>query len=76
MKQTAVSHSNTEAEIKTLDAGIRMEDIPAMNLWKTNIYIFKYTFILHRQNGGDSQHVHQTHIQKHQEPFEYVPPNT
>ena len=32
-KQTAVSHSSTEAEIIALDATIRMEGIPALLLW-------------------------------------------
>ena len=32
-KQTCVSHSSTEAEIVALDAGIRMEGIPAMVFW-------------------------------------------
>ena len=32
-KQTAVSHSSAEAEIISLDAGLRMEGIPAMVLW-------------------------------------------
>ena len=32
-KQTSVSHSSTESEIISLDAGLRMEDIPALDLW-------------------------------------------
>ena len=32
-KQTAVSHSSTEAEIVSLDAGVRMEGLPAVMLW-------------------------------------------
>ena len=32
-KQTAISHSSAEAEIISLDAGLRMEGIPAMVLW-------------------------------------------
>ena len=48
-KQTGVSHSNTEAEIISLDAGLRMEGIPAMNLWDTVIDS------LHPQGGGSGQ---------------------
>ena len=33
-KQTSVSHSSTEAEIISLDAGSRMEGIPALDLGK------------------------------------------
>ena len=32
-KQTAVSHSSAEAEVISLDAGVRMEGIPALVLW-------------------------------------------
>ena len=31
-KRTSVSHSSTEAEIISLDAGLRMDGIPALNL--------------------------------------------
>ena len=31
--QTAVSHSSTESEIISLDAGLRFDDIPALDLW-------------------------------------------
>ena len=32
-KQTCVSHSSTEAEIISLDAGLRMNGIPLLDLW-------------------------------------------
>ena len=32
-KQTSVSHSSTEAELISLDAGLRMDGIPALGLW-------------------------------------------
>ena len=32
-KQTCVSHSSTEAEMIFLDAGLRMDRIPALDLW-------------------------------------------
>ena len=32
-KQTSVSHSSTESEIISLDAGLRMEGITALDLW-------------------------------------------
>ena len=32
-KQTAVSHSSTEAEIISLDAGLRLDGLPALDLW-------------------------------------------
>ena len=32
-KQTSVSHSSTESEIISLEAGLRMDGIPALDLW-------------------------------------------
>ena len=32
-KQTSVSHSSTESEIISLDAGLRLEGIPALDSW-------------------------------------------
>ena len=31
--QTSVSHSSTESEIISLDAGLRLDGIPALDLW-------------------------------------------
>ena len=39
-KQTAVSHSSAEAEIIALDAGMRMEALPMMELWNTALDVF------------------------------------
>ena len=39
-KQTSVSHSSTEAEIISLDAGLRMDGIPALTLWDLVIEAF------------------------------------
>ena len=32
-EHTAVSHSSTEAEIISLDAGLRLDGLPALELW-------------------------------------------
>ena len=32
-KQTSVSHSSTESEIISLDTGLRLDGIPALDLW-------------------------------------------
>ena len=40
-KQTSVSHSSAEAEIIFLDAGLRMDGIPALTLWDLVIEIFQ-----------------------------------
>ena len=39
-KQTSVSHSSTESEIISLDAGLRMHGIPALDLWDLVIEVF------------------------------------
>ena len=38
-KQTAVSHSSSEAEVVALDAGVRMEGLPALTLWDAVISV-------------------------------------
>ena len=32
-KQTSVSHTSTESEVIALDAGLRMDGLPALDLW-------------------------------------------
>ena len=39
-KQISVSHSSTEAEVISLDAGFRMDGIPALDLWDLVIEVF------------------------------------
>ena len=38
-KQGAVSHSTAEAEVISLDAGVRLEGLPALSLWSLVIDI-------------------------------------
>ena len=42
-KQTSVSHSSTESEIISLDAGVRMEGLPALDLWDLVIEVLRIT---------------------------------
>ena len=42
-KQGAVSHSSSEAEIVSLDAGLRLEGIPSLDLWDQVAEVFKGT---------------------------------
>ena len=37
-KQTAVSHSSTESEIISLDAGLRLDGIPALDSWDLIVF--------------------------------------
>ena len=39
-KQTSVSHSSLEAETISLDAGLRMDGIPALDFWDLVIEVF------------------------------------
>ena len=39
-KQTSVSHSSTEAEVISHDAGLRMDGIPALDHWDSVVEIF------------------------------------
>ena len=40
-KQGAVSHSTAEAEVISLDAGVRLEGLPALSLWSLVIDVFE-----------------------------------
>ena len=42
-KQTAVSHSSTESEIISLDAGLRMDGLLALDLWNIVIEVLRST---------------------------------
>ena len=58
-KQTSVSHSSTEAEIISLDAGLRMDGIPALTFWDLVIEVFlsvpKRTDGPKRDSHGDTR---------------------
>ena len=39
-KQTSVSHSSTESEIISLDAGLRLDGLPALEVWDLIVSVF------------------------------------
>ena len=39
-KQTAVSHSSTESEIISLDTGLRLDGLLALELWDLTVSVF------------------------------------
>ena len=43
-EQTSVSHSSTELEIISLDARLRMDGIPALDLWDLVIEVLHSSF--------------------------------
>ena len=51
-KQTSVSHSSTESEIISLDAGLRLDGIPALDLWDLIVALLGNT-IQNRIEQGD-----------------------
>ena len=51
-KQTSVSHSSTESEIISLDAGLRLDGIPALDPWDLIVSVFGNT-TQNRAERGD-----------------------
>ena len=51
MKQTSVSHSSTESEIISLDAGLRLDGIPVLDLWDLNVAVLGNTNQNHTEEG-------------------------
>ena len=52
-KQTSVSHSSTESEIISLDAGLRMEGIPALDSWDLIVTVLHGDTHQSKQVQGD-----------------------
>ena len=50
-KQTSVSHSSTESEIISLDAGLRLDCIPALDLWDLIVAVLGNTNQSHKEQG-------------------------
>ena len=52
-KQTSVSHSSPESEIISLDAGLRMDGIPALDLWDLIVTVLHGNTTQSKQIRGD-----------------------
>ena len=50
-KQTAVSHSSTESEIISLDTGLRLDGILALDLWALIVSVLGNTTKNHDRTG-------------------------
>ena len=50
-KQTSASHSSTESEIISLDAGLRLDGIPALDLWDLIVSVLGNTTQNHDRTG-------------------------
>ena len=51
-KQTAVSHSSTESEIISLDAGLRLDGLPALELWDLIVSVLGNMFLVTPDRSG------------------------
>ena len=52
-KQTSVSHNSTESEIISLDAGLRLDGIPALDLWDLIVEVLHGNTYQSNQEWGD-----------------------
>ena len=52
-KQTSVLHSSTESEIISLDAGLRLDGIPALDLWDLIVAVLHGNTYQNSQERGD-----------------------
>ena len=63
-KQTAVSHSSTESEIISLDTGLRLDGLPALELWDLIVSFFGNISHISDRTGkpvyGEDKH-HKSH---------------
>ena len=50
-KQTSVSHSSKESEIISLDAGLRLDGIPALDLWDLVVAVLGNPNQTHKERG-------------------------
>ena len=50
-KQTAVSHSSTESEIISLDTGLRLDGLPALELWDLIVPVFGSVSLISDRTG-------------------------
>ena len=60
-KQTAVSHSSTESEIISLDTGLRLYGIPALELWDPIVSVLGSVSQVSDRSGKPESDVHKHH---------------
>ena len=66
-KETSVSHSSTESKIISLEAGWRMEELPALDLWDVVIEVLrpsKSTASPTLEAAGNCSRHHKSNVQK------------
>ena len=60
-KQTSVSHSSTESEIISLDAGLRLDGLPALELWDLIVSVLGNVSRVSDRSGQPDSDVHKFH---------------
>ena len=60
-KQIAVSHSSTESEIISLDTGLRLDGLPALELWDLFVSVFGSVSQVSDRSGQPDNDVHKHH---------------
>ena len=60
-KQTSVSHSSTESEIISLDTGLRLDGLPALELWDLIVSVLVNVSRISDGSGQPESDVHKRH---------------
>ena len=60
-KQTAVSHSSTESEIISLDTGLRLDGLPALELWDLIVSVLGNVSSVSDRSGKPESDDHKHH---------------
>ena len=60
-KQTAVSHSSTESEIISLDTGLRLDGLPALELWDLIVSVLGNVSRVSDRSRKPESDVHKRH---------------
>ena len=61
-KQTAISHSSTESEIISLDTGLRLDGLPALELWDPIVSVLGNVSRVSDGSGQPDSDVHKRHL--------------
>ena len=61
-KQTSVSHSSTESEIISLDTGLRLDGLLALELWDLIVSVFGNVSRVSDASGQFDNDVHKRHL--------------
>ena len=78
-KQTAVSHSSTESEIISLDTGLRIDGLLALDLWDLIVAVLGNVSRVSDRSGQPDNDVHKHHKSHNKidviEDIDFVPSN-